>query len=326
MRKDFVPLKVLPRLAACVLLAVLLGTLCACAPVSSEDREETLNITATTYPLYVLTAAITAEAEGVEVRRLNTGSVSCLHDYTLTVSDMRALEQADLLILNGAGLEDFLSQALTQLRADRVDCSRSVSLLEGDGHTHHHEENAQYAHDHEHDPHYWMDPRNLISAAQAICNALCAADPDRASLYQTNAETVSALLESSYQKWRSALSGVKNPHLITFHDGFSYFAEAFGLTLLFSMEEEDGATASAKDILTAANYVKEYSITAIFTEVNGSGAAARAVSGETGAAVYPLSMLMDGEDAAGGNAEDILTRSYLSPMEENIATLSEVLQ
>ena len=326
MRKDFIPLKISLRTIACLLLAVCLCFLWGCVPVSPDDPAERLNVTATTYPLYVLTSAITAETDGVEVRRLNTGSVSCLHNYTLTVSDMRALEQADLLILNGAGLEDFLDQALESLKAAQVDCSRSVSLLEGDGYTHHHEDGGHDSHDHEHDPHYWMDPRDLISAAQAICDALCAADPAQSTLYRQNTAAVSALLKSSYQEWSEILSGVTNPHLITFHDGFSYFAEAFGLTILFSMEEEDGATASARDILTAASHVKEYSITAIFTEANGSGAAARAVSGETGVAVYPLSMLMDGEDAADGNAETILTQLYLAPMEENITTLSEVLQ
>ena len=309
-------------------MCLLLVGLAGCAPTSSPDREEQLHITATTYPLYVLTSAITAGAENVEVRRLNTGSVSCLHDYTLTVSDMRHLEQAEVLILNGAGLEDFLSQALSQLSAVVVDCSEAVTLLEGGSHEHHEESHDSHGHDHEHehDPHYWMDPRSLAQAAELIAQSLSSSDPAQAALYQENAALVRKELKGAYETWNAQLSGVSNPHLITFHDGFYYFAEAFDLEILFSMEEGDGATASAKDILTAAAYVKEYYITSIFTETNGSGTAAQAVSGETGVSVYPLSMLMDGKDApAGADAETIL-QLYLAPMEENITTLSEVLK
>ena len=102
-------MKALTRFSLWLLVVVLLFCFTGCFPAHDAPEDDTLHITATTYPLYVLASAITAGAEEVEVRRLNTGSVSCLHDYTLTVSDMRHLEQADILVLNGAGLEDTVS-------------------------------------------------------------------------------------------------------------------------------------------------------------------------------------------------------------------------
>ena len=122
------------------------------------------------------------------------------------------------------------------------------------------------------------------------------------------------------------LEGLACPYLITFHDGFQYFADAFGLELLFAMEEEDGATASARDILTASQLVREYDLPVVFTERNGSGAAAKAVSGETGVRVDTLSMLMDGPDAPEGGAVAVLRATYLALMDENITTLAEVLK
>lgn len=305
---------------------------------TGEPREQApdLSVVTSTYPLYALASAVAAGADGVEVSRLNTGEVSCLHDYTLTVADMRRLEQADLLLLNGAGLEEFLDDVLTQLDPNAVvDCSAVIDLLEGDGG--HHSEEAQdghadehdhgHHHDHEHDPHYWMDPRNAAAAAALIAERLSAADPEHAALYASNAAQVSQALNDSYAAWCTQLQGLSFRSLITFHDGFRYFAEAFGLELLFSMEEEDGATASAHDILTASALVRAYTLPAVFTERNGSGAAARAVSGETGTAVSTLSMLMDGPDApADSDAVAVLTVCYLSPMGENILTLAEVLK
>jgi ABC-type Zn uptake system ZnuABC Zn-binding protein ZnuA len=141
---------------------------------------------------------------------------------------------------------------------------------------------------------------------------------------------VAETIQEYDRQWSAQLSELSYPYLITFHDGFRYFAEAFGLELLFSMEEEDGATASAKDISSASKLVKEYHLPCIFMESNGSGAAARAVSGETGSEIEVLSMLMDGPElsALGDDlsAAEILDELYLSPMAQNVETLKEVLK
>jgi ABC-type Zn uptake system ZnuABC Zn-binding protein ZnuA len=175
-----------------------------------------------------------------------------------------------------------------------------------------------------------MDPSNAVQMTYAIAQGLSEADPDHGTVYGANAQAITEAILEYDQQWSAQLSELSYPYLITFHDGFRYFAEAFGLDLLFAMEEEDGATASAKDISTASMLVKEYRLPCIFTESNGSGAAARAVSGETGADIAALSMLMDGTDlAALGDhvtALEILDAMYLSPMTQNIDTIKEVLK
>ena len=95
------------RLPAALLAALLLLSGCRQAPA----EEARLRILATTYPVYLFTTAVTDGAEGVEVRLLVNAQTSCLHDYTLTVADMRAIEEADVIVMNGAGLEDFMGDA-----------------------------------------------------------------------------------------------------------------------------------------------------------------------------------------------------------------------
>ena len=90
--------------------------------------------------------------------------------------------------------------------------------------------------------------------------------------------------------------GVDFSGLITFHDGFQYFAAAYDLPLLASIEEEAGSEASAKEIVEITDLVKEKGIPVIFTEVNGSDATAQAIARETGCAVAQLSMCMDGPE------------------------------
>ena len=289
-----------------ILVAALLLAAPGCSSPQSQELEESrLNVVATTYPVYLLASAVSGGVEGVTVERLNTGEASCLHDYTLSVDDMRMLERADVIVMNGAGLEDFMSDALATSSARTVDCSAGVDLLENLAHDH--EEGDEADHDHGHyDPHYWMDPRNAALMVSSILTGLCEADPDHAEAYQDNAEQSTVLLNSWHPQLQSVLrdSGVEISGLITFHDGFQYFAKAFDLPLLAAIEEEAGSEASAKEITEITGLVKEYQLPVIFTEVNGSDATARAISRETGCAVGQLTMLMNGPDSDLNNYYD----------------------
>ena len=264
--------------AALALVTLLSLLLPGCAPAGTggtDGEEARLTVLASTYPVYLAARSVAEGVEGVSVLRLETGAVSCLHDYTLTVGDMKKLEGADVVALNGAGMEEFMEDALASSSAPVIDCSEGVDLLEGEGHVH---QDGEEDDDHGHfDPHYWMDPENMEQMVYNIRDGLSQADPEHAGEYEENA-------------------GVEISGLITFHDGFRYFAEAFDLPLLASIEEEEGSEASAKEINEIAGLVKEYSLPVIFTEVNGSDATAQAIARETGCAVAQLSMCMDGPE------------------------------
>ena len=110
----------------------------------------------------------------------------------------------------------------------------------------------------------------------------------------------------------SSLSGLKCRELVTFHDGFSYFAQAFDLTILEALEEESGSEASAQELKHLIGVVRENDLPAIFTERNGSTSAAGVISRETGVTVYSLDMAMAGD-------------SYFDAMYRNIDTIKEAL-
>lgn len=257
-----------------------------------------LTILTTTYPVYLLVSAVTQGVEGVTVDRLNTGSVSCLHDYTLSVSDMKKIEGADVIAINGAGLEAFMEDALAASDARIIDCSQGVVLLESPEHRH--EEGDEDGHGH-FDPHIWMDPSNARIMVDNLQTALAELDQENEAAYVENGQGESALLYAWDSGLRAVLDeaagqGVEIPGLITFHDGFQYFARAFDLPLLASIEEEAGSEASAKEITEITQLVKERHIPVIFTEVNGSDATAQAIARETGCQVARLTMLMDGPE------------------------------
>lgn len=285
------------RILAALLVALLL--LSSCAPAARIDDDK-LHVVAATYPVYLFTTALTEGMEDVEVSLMIREPTSCLHDYTLTVTDMKTLSDADVVIINGAGLEDFMVDALAQSSAKVIDCSEGIDLLlaeEHEGHDH-----AEHDHDEEYDPHYWLDPRRAAKMVDNIAVGL-----------EVN-NTVSDTLEEGV---RPLMAELKTTELITFHDGFRYFADFLGLDILKAIEEEAGSEASAKEIVEVTGLVKEHRIPAIFTEVNGSEATAKAVARETGVNIYRLNMIMSGDGQG--------IQPYIDAMNANINTVLEAL-
>ncbi|GAA6392987.1 zinc ABC transporter substrate-binding protein ZnuA [Clostridiales bacterium] len=308
-----------------ILAFLLLALFLPAVGCAAQEEKERVTVVATTYPIYLFARAVTDGTEGVVVERLDTGSASCLHDYTLSMADMKKLERADLIALNGAGLEDFLSDALATSDAEVVDCSAGVELLENLSHDH---KEGDDDHDHGHyDPHYWMDPASVPTMLDDLVEGLIQIMPEWETLLRTNTGLAADLVErellDTYQGRDG--SGLTHRELITFHDGFQYFARAFDLELLAAIEEEAGSEASAKEIVEISQLVREHDIPAIFTEVNGSDATANAIGRETGCQVWMLDMLMSGDDVPQDWGLEKIMEQYISRLKGDLETVREAL-
>ena len=279
-------------------LLALVFLLCGCAPA-----REPAQVAATTAPVYEFTERL-CRGTDITVTRLITENVSCLHDYSLSVSQVKAAEGAELIVLSGAGLEDFMENLLQSKVT--ADSSQGILLL-GCEHDHdhgHHHEDA--------DPHIWLSPENAMVMAQNICDALCVQYPRHKHQLEANLQQLLLDLQALQDYGKTQLAGLNTRQLITFHDGFAYFAEAFGLTILKAVEEESGSEASAGELKELCTLVWEHNLPAIFTEVSGSTGAADILSRETGVAVFTLDMAMSGN-------------SYFDAMYHNIDTVKEAL-
>ncbi len=284
-------------------LFTLLGV-CALLLVGCTEKAAG-QVVATTAPVYNFTSTL-CEGTPLRVSQLVTESVSCLHDYTLKVEQVKAVEKAEVVVLNGAGLEDFMEDILCS--KDAIDASSGITMLfeeEGHAKAHHREDH------HEDDPHIWLSPENAAVMAGNICKGLCEKYPKYESIFRSNCAKLISELEKLKRYADSELSALSTRELITFHDGFGYMAEAFNLRILASMEEESGSEASAKDLIFLVDTVKEHKLPAVFTEVNGSPSAAAVISRETGCAVFPLDMAMNTD--------------YFEAMYANIQTIKEAL-
>lgn len=284
-----------------IIFVLLISWLSGCGTLESGD------IAATTLPVYEFTNQL-CQGTGLTVTRLVTENVSCLHDYTLQVSQMRAIQGAKAVIISGAGLEDFLEDALSGVPCI-VDASESLSLMEGTHHEHEHD----HGHVHGEDPHIWLSPENAKVMALNICNGLSSRFPEHTAIFEKNLETLLQELDTLQAYGQQALSDLSCRELVTFHDGFSYFAESFDLTILESIEEESGSEASAGQLIELIRLVRDHNLPAIFTETNGADSAASIVAAESGIKIFTLDMAMSGN-------------SYFDAMYSNIDTIREAMQ
>ena len=293
----------------CPLVLALLLVLAACGGQESAGApadDTGLSVVATTYPVYLLADAVIGEEAGVNLALMIDQSISCLHDYTLSVENMRLLDGADAVLLSGAGLEYFLDDALAAAGdLVQVDCSQGVDLLPS-------QEDPG-----ESDPHYWMDPARACQMVENLAQGLSQLLPESADAFAANAQAAQDAILDAYAQEQDALAELSWRELITFHDGFAYFAEAFDLTILRSIEEESGSEASAQEVSQILQEVESHNLPAIFTEKNGSDSTAQVIQRESGVAIYQLDLLMSGDKDTDGLA------AYIAGMDANVAVIQE---
>ena len=294
------------RIAPIMAAAALAFSLQGCAP------QEPAQVAATTLPVYEFTSRI-CQGTDISVTRLVTESVSCLHDYALNVRQVRAVEGAEMIVLSGAGMEEFMEDLLEGRPA--IDASAGIELLEPEehDHSHEHEEESHKGHSHEEDPHIWLSPALASRMAANICDGLTARYPQHAEAFEENLALLQADLDALDAYGESQLTDLSCRELITFHDGFAYLAHRYGLEILRAVEEESGSEASAAELIELIEEVEHHDLPAIFTECNGSVSAAGIIARETGASTYSLDMAMGGD-------------SYFDAMYHNIDTLKEALE
>ena len=282
------------------LLGLLALLLCGCS------AEPPAQVAATTLPVYEFTCRIT-EGTGITVTRLVTEAISCLHDYSLNVDQVKAVEAAEVIVISGAGLEEFMHDILHDREV--IDASSGISILEC---THEHGHDHDHGHHHDTDSHIWLSPDNASHMAQNICAGLTAQYPEHRAVFEANLTSLLADIQELDRYAHEQLEKLSTRDMITFHDGFGYLADAFHLHILEAVEEESGSEASAQELKHLISLVREHQLPAVFTECNGSASAAEVIARETGATLFALDMAMGGD-------------SWFEAMYHNIDTIKEAM-
>lgn len=304
---------------ACTLsLSLLTG--CGTQPADTAAGDGRLRVLTSFYPMYDFACKIGGDC--IDVTNMVPSGTEP-HDWEPSTNDLKNLEKADVFIYNGADMEPWADDLLVS-RSDTlrvVEASENVELRTTDGeHEHAHEHEDADHHHGDFDPHVWLDPENAKIEMEAIKDALCAADPENSTVFQSNYEKYAAELDALDAEFREKLAPLPNRTIVVAHEAFGYLCDAYGLTqvgiegLSPDSEPDPGRMAEVID------FVREHSISTIFFEELVSPKVAEAIASETGAQakmLSPLEGLSDEQAAAGAD--------YFSVMHDNLAALMEAL-
>lgn len=282
--------------------AALFG-LCSALAASCLPAAEPLRVVTSFYPVYVSALNVTRGIDGIQLSNLTSPHIGCLHDYQLTAGDVRTLADADVLLVNGAGMEPFLDKLAKKSPGLRVvEVSRGIPLMDGN-------------------PHVWVSFEGTRRQVDNIAAGLAEAAPAHAEALRANAESYKAALAALEEKMHAGLAPHAGARIMTFHEAFPYFARDFGLELVGVVEREPGAAPSARELAETMDLVRQRGVKALFTEPQYSDRSARVISRETGVKVHELDPVVTGP-----SGPDEARGAWLAAMEKNLATLQDALR
>ncbi len=311
-------MKIKKRIIALMLTLPMLFTV-GCGNKTNENIDGKINIYTSIYPLYDFATKIGGDK--VHVTNLVPAGTES-HDWEVSTSDIVNLEKADMLIYNGAGIENWTDKVMDTLENKDivyVKTSEGLDLLKSEDDCHHHGEED---HDHgEYDPHTWLSIENAEKEMENIKDALVSYDPENADYYESNFETYETKFEELKDEYTEKLGPIEDKTIIVSHEAFGYLCNEYNIT----QEGIDGLNPDSEPdparMTEIIKFAKAHNINTIFTEELSSTKVAETIAKEikgTTAVLNPLEGLTQTQIDAG---ED-----YFSVMKQNLEAIYKSLQ
>jgi zinc transport system substrate-binding protein len=234
------------------------------------------------------------------------------HTMTLKPSDVRAINQADLLLWVGESLESPLARVVEKdikagLVLSLLDIPNLHLLpvrndLDWSRHNHSDHEDSDHAHDaHNWDSHIWLSPENVRTIAHHLAQEMIKLDPEHTAAYQTNLQNLLQRIDSTEMAFRSNINGVKEQPFIVFHDAYHYLEDHFDLKAVGSVSVSPERQSGAKHIHKLRQKIRRLEAVCVFSEPQFEPKLVATLISDTEASagiLDPLGMaLTPGEDA-----------------------------
>ena len=264
------------------------------APAAADEPK----VTVTLKPLHSLTARLLAGRS--PPRQLIRGRVSP-HRYAPRPSEVRALHGSDLVVWVGKSVEPGLAKVLKTLDAETYVLALAqapeLALLPAreagawpdmaaDGDT-----GKDHVREHNLDPHFWLDPRRAVSAAQVVARALIRADPANEARYQANLRSLRDDLEHLDRELEAMLEPVKSRPIFVFHDAYRYLEKRYGLRVLGAVTVSPDRSPGAKRMTQMRRRLRTEKGACVLLEPQFEPALAQALVEGTGARLGSLDPL-----------------------------------
>lgn len=262
-------------------------------PIHAQER---LKVLATFAPIYSLTANVVGNSAELEV--LLPGDAGP-HGFALSPKDLKKLAKADVIVANGAGVEEWLERALeTAARPGvlRVIASERIRNVEN--------------------PHVWLDPVMAVTMVETIRDALMARDKANAEIYEANAAAYIRRLRLLDAEIRSATADLPHKKLLAHHNAMECFAHRYGFEVVGTIAPFPGREPTPKYLKQLKALIQEKGVTVIFAEPQYSPRIIESMSQDLGIAVASFDPMETGEPSAG---------FYEKVMRKNLQSLVKAL-
>lgn len=307
---------------------------------NTDEADDMLTVVTSFYPMYIATLNIVDGVKGVRLENLSEPQTGCLHDFQLTPEDMKLLSTADVFVINGGGIESFMSDvAKAYPKLDVVEACEDVALLSDDesdsdhDHDHDHDADAESDSDHDHDheadtesdsahdhdhgdenAHAWMSVPRYRTMVKTIASHLAQKDEAHAEEYYANAEKYDAKLAKLEKEQDSLKSLTDGQNIVIFHEAYAYVADDFSMNACYLLDLDEERSVSAGEIKQVISAIKDDGVSVILAEELYGKSMGDTVSRETDVHVVYIDPLNRGE-----YDKD----SYLDGMEQNIELIKD---
>lgn len=271
--------------------------------VLSDDEQGDFFVVTSFYPVYIATINLTDGIGNVNVENLTKNVTGCLHDYQLSTKDLKMLSKADMLIMNGAGMEEFLADVPSQ-----YDNLQTVTVTDGV---------ELIAEDDEYNSHSWMDLRLYRQEVQNIANGLIRMDEKNADKYKSNLEKYLEKIDELIEEAGEINKKTSNAKIITFHDAFVYLENDFGFEVKQSVDMDENTALSAAEVGEIVDSVNSEEVKYLVSDEDEGKSAAEAIKQETNVKIIYLDPLVSGEAQKD---------AYINGMKANMQIIKEAFE
>lgn len=211
------------------------------------------------------------------------------HAYQLTGNDVKKLAAAQLIFINGLGLESGdVVRAVQNSKVPYAEATKGITPIKNE--EQHHEAHHHAGHEHHHhdvDPHVWNDPVLMQKYAANVATALIQADPAGAKYYQARFKNYSAELSKLDQFARQQFNAIPKSKrkILTGHDAFSYLGKRYDVEFIAPQGVSTETQPSAKTVAAIIRQIKQQGVKAVFTENIKDGRMVERIAQETGVKV-----------------------------------------
>lgn len=280
---------------------------------NKNEIDKTKKVVTTFYPVYIATLNITDSIRDIDVTNLTSNVTTCLHDYSLSTSQMAQVADSNLLIMNGAGMEPFIDNITKSYpKLNIVDTSKNTNILENNEQQEAHEKLTEEQHEHEQNSHIYLDISNYKIQVENIYRSIINIDVSNSKSYKENKDAYIKklnLLQNKYNELKNKISGIK---VVIYNQAIQYIANSLELDVVVNLEIDHESGISSAGVIKAINNIKQEDIKYILVPKDYDKKVVNNIIKGLDVKIVKLNLLTYGE-----NNKD----AYINMMQENLQNI-----